>query len=116
MFAAQIQNGLVVQVSRAADGQALPDGWVASETRVGIGWSYDGEAFAPPPPNDPPDMEPIVRERRDLLLARSDWTQLPDAPVDVAAWATYRQALRDVPQQDGFPASVAWPTQPGGAD
>ena len=61
-------------------------------------------------------MEPIVRERRDLLLARSDWTQLPDAPVDAAAWATYRQALRDVPQQDGFPASVAWPTQPGGAD
>jgi len=114
MFAAQIDNGLVVQVSRAADGQALPDGWVASETRVGIGWSYDGEAFAPPPPNDPPDMEPIVRERRDLLLARSDWTQLPDAPVDAVAWATYRQGLRDITAQGGFPHDIVWPEAPNG--
>ena len=92
----------------------LPDGWVASETRVGIGWSYDGETFAPPPPNDPPDMGPIVRERRDLLLARSDWTQLPDAPVDAAAWAAYRQALRNITDQEGFPHDIAWPEAPNG--
>ncbi len=34
---------------------------------------------------------------RDQLLVQSDWTQLPDAPVDKVAWANYRQALRDFP-------------------
>lgn len=38
-----------------------------------------------------------MRAHRDRLLAESDWTQLPDAPVDRDAWATYRQALRDFP-------------------
>ena len=38
-----------------------------------------------------------MRIRRDALLAASDWTQTADAPVDKAAWATYRQALRDFP-------------------
>jgi hypothetical protein len=53
-----------------------------------------------------------VREKRNKLLSASDWTQVADAPVDKAAWATYRQALRDIPQQEGFPATVVWPTQP----
>jgi hypothetical protein len=44
-----------------------------------------------------------VRDQRNDLLSASDWTQLADAPVDKAAWATYRQALRDLPQQPGFP-------------
>ena len=51
-----------------------------------------------------------VRAERDALLAASDWTQVADAPVDQAAWATYRQALRDVPSQIGFPENVDWPT------
>jgi hypothetical protein len=38
-----------------------------------------------------------MRIHRDRLLKESDWTQLPDAPVDREAWATYRQALRDFP-------------------
>lgn len=53
-----------------------------------------------------------VRGERDQLLTASDWTQAPDAPVDQAAWATYRQALRDIPQQQGFPSEIAWPAQP----
>mgnify|MGYP000252750085 CR=1 FL=1 len=53
-----------------------------------------------------------VRAERDNLLRQSDWTQVADAPVDQAAWATYRQALRDVPQQDGFPEDIAWPAPP----
>lgn len=45
-----------------------------------------------------------MRAARDAMLAESDWTQLPDAPVDHAAWATYRQALRDAPEHyDGGP-------------
>ena len=56
--------------------------------------------------------ESHVRGHRNELLAESDWTQVADAPVDQAAWATYRQALRDIPQQPSFPYSVTWPTSP----
>ena len=53
-----------------------------------------------------------VRAQRDKLLAECDWTQVNDAPVDKATWAVYRQALRDITLQAGFPHSVTWPTQP----
>jgi hypothetical protein len=53
-----------------------------------------------------------VRTKRNKLLAESDWTQVADAPVDKAAWATYRQALRDITEQDGFPKEVNWPIEP----
>lgn len=53
-----------------------------------------------------------VRTQRNALLSASDWTQLPDAPVDAAAWATYRQALRDITAQGGFPLNVVWPVAP----
>lgn len=53
-----------------------------------------------------------VRAERDAKLAASDWTQVADAPVDKAAWATYRQALRDLTVQAGFPSSITWPSEP----
>lgn len=53
-----------------------------------------------------------VRQQRNEKLKESDWTQLADAPVDKAAWATYRQALRDVSAQADFPWTIEWPTQP----
>ena len=53
-----------------------------------------------------------VRKQRAEKLSETDWTQLTDAPVNSALWATYRQALRDVPTQEGFPWEVTWPTQP----
>ena len=53
-----------------------------------------------------------VRAERDRLLVASDWTQVADAPVDQAAWATYRQALRDITAQAGFPSDVTWPVAP----
>ena len=58
-----------------------------------------------------------IRAQRDALLAACDWTQMPDSPLDAdtkAAWAAYRQALRDVPQQEGFPENVTWPEEPAG--
>ena len=53
-----------------------------------------------------------VRTDRDAKLTESDWTQVADATVDQATWATYRQSLRDVPEQAGFPSTIAWPTSP----
>ena len=50
----------------------------------------------------------VIRAERNKLLIESDWTQLPDAPVDAAAWATYRQALRDITEQAN-PFSIVWP-------
>lgn len=53
-----------------------------------------------------------MRKQRDEKLAECDWTQVADAPVNKAAWATYRQALRDVTAQSGFPWTVEWPSKP----
>lgn len=56
-----------------------------------------------------------MRSTRASLLLSSDWTQLADSPLTTeqkSAWAAYRQALRDVPSQAGFPWTVTWPEQP----
>lgn len=53
-----------------------------------------------------------VRGRRDQMLIASDWTQGLDVPVDQEAWAEYRQALRNIPEQEGFPWDVTWPEKP----
>jgi|TARA_R110002124_G_scaffold188919_2_gene356166 hypothetical protein len=59
----------------------------------------------------------IVTERneRNILLAESDWTRMDDNGLSVSdkeAWATYRQALRNLPDQEGFPYEVTYPTRP----
>jgi len=53
-----------------------------------------------------------VRSERNARLSSSDWTQIADATVDKAAWAVYRQALRNVPDQQDFPFKVQWPSKP----
>ena len=53
-----------------------------------------------------------VRAERDALLASTDYTQLADAPGDATAWATYREALRNLPTRSGFPWTMTWPTKP----
>ena len=54
-----------------------------------------------------------ARLLRSQLLRSSDWTQAPDVPETTRnLWITYRQALRDVPQQAEFPSTITWPTAP----
>ena len=53
-----------------------------------------------------------IRTQRNQLLAESDWTQLADAPVDKTIWSVYRQSLRDISSQKGFPWDVVWPEKP----
>ena len=53
-----------------------------------------------------------VRSRRYSLLSESDWTQVADAPVDAAAWRSYRSELRDITKQEGYPFNVQWPVPP----
>ena len=81
---------------------------------------WDGTEWAVediPAPEADPDDEPVdpaveARLQRDGLLDQSDWTQIADAPVDPAVWVTYRQALRDITGQAGFPNTITWPTKP----
>lgn len=57
----------------------------------------------------------VVRNKRNKLLTLCDWTQLADCPLDAgqkAAWTTYRQELRNIPQQQIEPEQVVWPVSP----
>lgn len=56
-----------------------------------------------------------VREQRNKLLAETDWTQLVDSTVEKEIWAVYRQSLRDVTAQAGFPWDIVWPIDPNGS-
>ena len=53
-----------------------------------------------------------MRLHRNRLLAESDWTQLPDTPIDRQAWANYRQALRDFPATWTPASTVNFPERP----
>ena len=54
------------------------------------------------------------RDIRNSELTASDWTQLPDSSADTTAWATYRQALRDITSHENWPnlSDDDWPTKP----
>ncbi len=49
---------------------------------------------------------------RNAELSRTDWTQVDDSPADKAAWAIYRQALRDLPEQGGDAENAVFPVKP----
>ena len=92
------------QIIRLDDGANIPRGHL---------WWDDYEAWLAA--GNAPQRAPDARGKRDGLIASCDWTQIPDAPLTAAqraAWVTYRQALRDVPAQAGFPDTIDWPITP----
>lgn len=109
-----IKNSKVINTVTADPETAEKNQWVPLTGAAGIGWSYKNGAFVPPPV----DIDPIAkeqREKRDRLLLESDWTQLIDSPLSDGqkqAWASYRESLRLVPQQPGFPIEITWPSNP----
>jgi len=60
---------------------------------------------------DQPFTEDEIRNQRDRLLSQTDWMALSDNTM-TPAWTSYRQALRDITKQEGFPFSVDWPAKP----
>lgn len=57
----------------------------------------------------------LIRIERNKMIAECDWTQLPDSPLNSlqkADWIEYRQALRDITKQNGFPWEIEWPIKP----
>lgn len=112
MKAHVIENNLVINTIVVDSLDFLPN-LVSAEDGGAIGDRYENGQFVTPVIEiDSAVLAAQVRTQRNALLSASDWTQLIDAPVDRAAWAVYRQALRDVPQQAGFPSAVDWPVAP----
>lgn len=73
------------------------------------GWDYDGTIFTAPVAPTPTADE--VRAKRDFLISGTDWAVLPDVTTP-SGYLEYRQALRDITDQAGFPENVTWPTKP----
>lgn len=119
--------GLCTQYPDLAHGTALVDGVVEQDNRGCAGWVY-GEAFTmndfgplpegfsdTPPPPTLEEMAAHIRSHRDSLIVATDYLVMPDYPLSDearAAVAAYRQALRDITKQAGFPHSVEWPDLP----
>ena len=110
-----IENDVVINVVMAPaewvddNGRETVSSPIGAGIEIGAQRQPDGSWQMPA---HPPMTEEDARSHRDALLAASDWTQVADAPVDQAAWATYRQELRDITAQDGFPESIDWPAAP----
>lgn len=116
-----VQNKIVIdRVGVNPKSVFLPEyaaGFVQAPDEVDCGWTYDGVAFAPPMP---PSREEVLKKMsaesralRDQRLVETDWTQAADVPQATKdKWSPYRQALRDVPQQAGFPENIVWPSKP----
>jgi hypothetical protein len=69
--------------------------------------------YVPPPSPTTEEIAAAARAERNALLTSTDWTQAADVPQATKdKWAPYRQALRDVPGQSGFPTNIQWPVKP----
>ena len=89
-------------------------GWSEANEELAKREAYNGEVTVVTM-EDIPMTDKEARTQRDKLLADTDWTQVLDAPIDSAtreAYRTYRQALRDIPEQEGFPETITWPELP----
>jgi hypothetical protein len=107
-----IENGKIFNIAEATPEVAAENGWVECPSNADIGWELKDDNKFLPPKQDPEMLAFIARFSRDTLLQTSDWTQVEDVPVNKTAWAVYRQALRDLPSQEGFPVNIVWPESP----
>ncbi|MEX0385875.1 tail fiber assembly protein [Spiribacter onubensis] len=98
--------------------KALADGWVTGSQPPGpkpddgAEWDSGSHEWVP----GEKVLSRRAKAKRHNLLAQCDWTQVGDNgfPLErLEAWQTYRQALRDITKQDGFPYDITWPTPPG---
>ena len=100
----QATGGTVYQISVYGGIEQIDGKWYTKHSVAGM----DAEAITA----KDAEQAKAMREERGTKLADCDWTQVADSPVDKAVWATYRQALRDITTQTGFPWTVTWPDAP----
>jgi hypothetical protein len=73
----------------------------------------EDDSLAPPPFVDEAKLAEEIRAERNKKLVESDWSQVVDTPQTIKdKWAPYRQQLRDLTTQPGFPQNVVWPVKP----
>ena len=113
---------VITTLPTSADARWVDGGWVARSLRPSVHHRWVPADAQWVDPRDAAqrdaDLERRVKTERDRRLAGSDWRVLSDAPgtlQEQTAWTVYRQALRNVPLQPGFPANITWPTAPGSA-
>jgi len=111
----QATGGTVYQYSQRSGVEQLDGKWY---TKYVLGPIFtDGETTAAEQETAYKAMKDAeqatsVRRSRTEMLKDCDWTQIADSTADKTTWATYRQALRDITTQTGFPWTITWPTQP----
>ena len=118
----QATGGTVYQFSQAAGVEQIDGKWY---TKYILGPTFtDTPATDTTPAQTAAEQEAAYKASKDAEQAKSvrtsrndklkecDWTQITDATVDKTAWATYRQALRDITKQIGFPWTIIWPKTP----
>ena len=118
----QATGGTVYQFSQAAGVEQIDGKWY---TKYILGPTFtDTPATDTTPAQTAAEQEAAYKASKDAEQAKSvrtsrndklkecDWTQITDATVDKPAWATYRQALRDITAQAGFPWTITWPDAP----
>lgn len=96
-------------IIRIADNAFIPFDPANRDYQEYLEWLDAGNTPAPYTPPAPTAED--IRSQRNTLLAETDWMALSDNTL-TPEWATYRQALRDITEQAGFPENVTWPTQP----
>lgn len=109
-----MQAGQGVFLIPAGATDVVPPPPINGKERRWTGETWEYVDAVPPEVSGALESVSDARQLRNALLMASDFTQLPDAPawVNVQAWRKYRQLLRDVPQQAGFPLSINWPQPP----
>jgi hypothetical protein len=119
MKAHVVEDGVVVNTVIVNSLSDLPN--LVEATSGGIGWTYDGSSFTDPNALTQSQLDEAKaasnRNKRNNLLAASDWTQMPDSPLTDEAktsWATYRTSLRNLPSHSNWPnlEDNDWPTKP----
>lgn len=111
----QIVRTMCLVDSVEADLNCRPgEDWVEGTADVLKDHVVDGQITPKPPaPADLTLAWAALRAERNRRLTASDWTQVADAPVDQAAWAAYRAALRTLPENTTDPLNPVWPVAPG---
>lgn len=113
-----IADGKVTNVVVADHAFAEQQGWVQCPDNVSTGWLYDGTTFSEDPEHAAQliaHQGKMVRDERNKLLAECDWLIIMHTEKGTnipAAWEIYRQNLRDITAQAGFPHNVTWPEKP----
>jgi hypothetical protein len=106
----QASGGTVYQYSQYVGVEQIDGKWY---TKYTLGPVFtDAEEEASYKARRDAEQAANVRRSRNDLLTKCDWTQIADSTANKPVWATYRQALRDVTVQEGFPWNVTWPVEP----